>query len=321
MEKTRVAILGATSHIAKNLILSMAAEYRLSLFARSTEKVEMFLKTEGIAERIEKIRAIDVFGDEDAAYAAIINCVGLGTPDKIRTQGVDVFFITERYDNSVLDYLNRHSETVYVNFSSGAVYDPSGFDRADNGMEFRLRLDSITSADAYRVSKINSETKHRSMPKLDIIDLRLFSFFSRFIDLGSSYLVTELVRAVRDNKEFLTDRTEIIRDYVHPADLVDLVLRCIGSRCINRPFDVYSGMPAKKSELIRLFIDRFDLRVKYSDKPTGVSPTGIKTAYMSHNKDAEAILGYVPRFSSIDSILSEAEALLRGGAGRMALKR
>ena len=310
MSGQKVALLGATSHVAKNLVAGMASKHQLSLFARSTEKVAEFLSSQGINKGTTEVLVLDSFGEQATPLDAVINCVGFGTPEKVRSQGADIFAVTERYDNLILGYLARHPSTVYVNFSSGAVYGTDSQQPVDRNAEFRLRLDSITVADAYRIAKLGSEAKHRSWVGRSIIDLRLFSFFSRHIDVTSSYLVTEMVRAIQHGVEFVTNDVEIVRDYVHPDDLCDLVSRCVQSKGINRPFDVYSSRPCRKSEIIRAFQERFGLKVRMVEEPVKVSPTGVKSCYSSNNHEAEAALGYVPRHSSLDSLLDEAGALL-----------
>jgi nucleoside-diphosphate-sugar epimerase len=288
----------------------MASTHQLSLFARSTEKIAAFLGSQGFKEGVIEVRALDSFGDQVTPFDAVINCVGFGTPEKVRSQGAEIFAVTEHYDTIVLDYLARHPATVYVNFSSGAVYGTDSQQPVDKDAEFRIRLDSITVADAYRVAKLNSEAKHRSLMGHTIIDLRLFSFFSRHIDMTSSYLITEMIRAIREGVEFVTNEAEIVRDYVHPADLCDLVSRCAHAQGINRPLDVYSIRPCRKSEILRAFQQRFGLKVRMVEEAVGISPTGVKSCYSSNNHDAGATLGYVPRHSSLDVLLDEAEALL-----------
>jgi nucleoside-diphosphate-sugar epimerase len=55
-------------------------------------------------------------------YDIIINFVGIGDPEKAQKMGSDIFKITEKYDDMVLEYLKLHKETKYFFLSSGAVY-------------------------------------------------------------------------------------------------------------------------------------------------------------------------------------------------------
>ena len=51
-----------------------------------------------------------------------------------------------------------------------------------------LTVEKKNGRGEYALSKINSEIKHRKLKHLNIIDLRLFSFFSRFMNLKSKFL-------------------------------------------------------------------------------------------------------------------------------------
>lgn len=305
----KIAIVGATSHIAKNLIIEMASEHQLYLFARNTQKTNDFIIVEGIDNRVKEVLHIDTFGQTIIRYDAVINCVGFGKPNEVRSQSSIIQVVTERYDNLIIDYLSKYPKTIYINFSSGAVYGTELSNPVSSTSEFRIRLDSITDEDAYRVAKLNSETKHRSLSGFSIIDLRVFNFFSRYIDISSSFLITEIMEAIKNGEEFVTLNNDFIRDYVHPEDLINLVQLCLRKPGINRSIDVYSCHPVKKSEIIAAFRKEFGLRVRYISTPLNQSPTGMKTWYVSENHDAESIFGYFPKYSSIDALLEIARKI------------
>ena len=115
----RIAILGATGHIAKNLIIFFTKDpkYELYLFARNVNIVQEFLRIIG-CESSPVLLKYDNFLVGD--YDAVINCIGIADPNKQKIAGVDLFRLTEYYDNLILDYLGKHKQTIYLNFSSGA---------------------------------------------------------------------------------------------------------------------------------------------------------------------------------------------------------
>lgn len=304
----KIAILGATSHIAKNLICYFRRDscHELFLFARNQGAVHEFLKaTEGEVASI--VAGFDCFPGGD--YDAVINCVGIADPQKQKHAGVELFRLTEHFDNLVLDYLAGHEKTVYVNFSSGAVYGTTFDSGVESSAVASVAVNDIAPADYYRIAKLNAEAKHRAMADRSIIDLRVFSFFSRFIDLNSGFLLTEMMRCVIDRQPFHTDVVDIVRDYVAPADLFSLVKSCVASHGINQPIDVFSAGPVRKSELIDLFSRDFGLETK-TDSGVRVSTTGAKLAYYSANHAATTLLNYVPKFASRDVVHDEAGAIM-----------
>ena len=304
-----IAILGATGHIAKSLIYNFnkSDKYNLYLFARSAEKLYSFLKIINYDKKIEKT---DPDNFVDKKYDAVINCIGIGDPGKLENIGSEIFEVTEHYDNLILDYLNYNNDCIYINFSSGAVY---GRDFSIPASELKcceININQICNKDNYGIVKIYSEAKHRSYKKLNIIDLRVFSFFSRFIDLNAKYLITEIISCVKKGIEFKTGNNNVVRDFIHPNDLFNLVCLCINLKEINDVFDVYSLKPVTKFEIIDYFHREYNLKYKVECDVLGVNVTGIKDNYYSISKKANKI-GYIPKFSSLDCIINEAKEILK----------
>lgn len=302
----KIAILGATSQIAKNLICYLHSDNELFLFSRNVEIVSKFIISNKISYNSKSL-SYDIFKDYD--YDAVINCIGIADPKKQATNPYDSFLVTEYYDNLIINYLQKYTKCKYVNFSSGAVFGTDHNQGISDSSGFSIMPNYIKPNDAYRVSKLNSETKHRILSNYSIYDIRVFSFFSRYIDLGASFLITELVNSVITNRSFLTNENDIVRDFIHPLDLSNLVKLCIN--CDNNlALDAYSLSPIKKSEIINLFKTEFNLKVEYSSEQKKISPTGLKSCYYSVNNLAEKIVCYKPKYSSLDCILEEANAIL-----------
>ncbi|OMG00534.1 hypothetical protein [Paenibacillus sp. FSL R7-0337] len=86
-----IAILGATGHISKNLILGLAAaqEYELYLFSRSRERMTLFLEENQLQEGAT-LCEYDQFA-HIADYDVIINGVGIGDPRDLIQHPFQVF--------------------------------------------------------------------------------------------------------------------------------------------------------------------------------------------------------------------------------------
>jgi len=305
----KIAILGATGHIAKSLIYNFKKldNYNLYLFARSTEKLENFLKIINYDEKIEKI---DLKNFNNEKYDIIINCIGIGGPGKLENIGQEIFRITEYFDNLILNYLENKKNCKYINFSSGAVYGSDFSNPVDHLKCFKINVNNICNKDNYGIVKLYSEVKHRAYDRFNIIDLRVFNFFSRFIDQSTKYLITEIISCIKKGVEFETDENNIIRDYIHPLDLFNLVCIFIDTKGTNDAFDTYSLKPITKFEILNYFAKEYGLIYKVKSDVMQFSKAGVKRSYYSLNKKAESF-GYAPKFSSIDSIAQETKEILK----------
>ncbi len=308
-KNSRIAILGATGHIAKGLIyyFSRASYHNVHLFARSLPRLRIILEQMGGICHYQQNRYAE-FKKND--YDVVINCVGLGTPEKVKEAGGNVFKLTEHFDDLVLDYLSIHVKTLYVNFSSGAVYGSNFAVPADGKSLARWNINDLKESEYYGVAKLNSEAKHRALKNLKIVDLRVFNYFSRFIDLNTKYLLSEIVLCVKNRTVFVTDKRDITRDYIHPSDLFALVEKCMAKRNSNDSFDVYSKKPVTKFEILEYFRRNYGLKYIVNKASLPASSTGDKDNYYSNSRKAGAI-GYAPRFTSLDTVAQVAKELLK----------
>jgi nucleoside-diphosphate-sugar epimerase len=287
----KIAILGASSHIAKGLIINFmqSREDNLFLFARLPRKVKNFLKAHSLGS-YRQIYDFKRFHREK--YEVIINCVGLGTPVKVQEASGEVFKLTEEFDNLILEYLHRYPRTLYINISSGAVYS--------------VCLKDIKPEHYYGIAKLHQEAKHRALRKLNIVDLRVFSYFSRFIDLDSGYFLTDLLKSLKEKRVFVTNPCNFIRDFLSPQDLFNLICLIIRAKPFNGVIDAYSSMPISKFKLLDYFVKNYSLKYTIKRNPKLSCPTGIKSRYYPSSKKAAA-LGYQPKFSSLKTVVTESK--------------
>lgn len=311
--KKKIAILGATSHIAKGLIYGFFKKidkYEAYFFARNIDRVQEFLRSIDIEYSTDKIKGFEEFSSFE--YDVIINCVGAGTPTKVKELSGEIFELTEKFDNICIDYIKSNSEVLYINLSSGAVFGKEFDKPITEETKIILDINKLTPNDYYALAKINSEAKHRALKNYNIVDLRVFSYFSRFIDLDGKYLMTEMINSIINKNTFHTNNNNILRDYIHPEDFFNLVEKCIDSKNINEVFDVYSLEPVDKFQIIKSLSEKFNMTYTIEENTDFVNATGIKSTYFSQNKKAGEI-GYYPRYSSIECIEEEIKNLLNWG--------
>jgi nucleoside-diphosphate-sugar epimerase len=312
MKQPKVAILGSTSHIAKGLINNFlqSGRFRLHLYTRSSDEVRSFLGAIGKSPDKDCVIHEGYMNFIKSSYDVIINCVGVGTLNKLRGNYTDYFMVTEKYDNLVIECLRSNCpDALYISFSSGAVYGREFSVPVEENTTNSIRVNHIATEDYYGVARLNAEAKHRSFKNLKIVDLMIFSYFSRFIDLTDGYFITEAMGCILNKKVFVTDNVNIIRDYVHPQDLFSIIRKCMDAGKINVAFDVTSAKPVEKREILDYFSSVCGLKYEISQFLNHVSPTGSKNVYCSNYNNA-ARIGYKPAYSSMDTIKEESKYII-----------
>jgi len=300
----RIAILGATSQIAQDLILSFSKnqDYIFSLFSRNVELLEKWINSENLSDKYQ-IQEYSEFGDNQK-YDVIINFVGVGDPAKAQKMGSDIFKITEQYDDMSLDYLKKYNKTKYIFLSSGAVYGGNYQEPIDKDTVATIDINNLKPTDWYTLAKLYAEAKHGSLPNLSIVNVRVFNYFSHTQDMNARFLITDILRAIKNKEIFKTSADNIVRDFITPPDFYNLVQAIIDFKHTNIALDCYTKSPVLKFDLLSKLEDKFALKYTVDPLADIINSTGIKANYYSTNAIAGDI-GYVPKFTSLEGIVQE----------------
>lgn len=240
---------------------------------------------------------------EQGRLDAIVNFIGVGDPARAVALGAGILDLTRHYDEMVLAYLRRHPSCRYLFLSSGAAYG-SDFERpATENTQASFPINNLDQRHWYGLAKFHAECRHRATPDLAIGDIRIFSYVSRSLDVGSRFLLADIVRALSNGRTLMTSAQDLTRDYVCPQDLFSLMWLMLTGDPANGAVDVYSQAPVGKMELLAHLGQRFGLRHALVDAPAGVNATGIKPNYFSENRKA-AEFGYSPQFDSLTAVTS-----------------
>lgn len=305
---TNIAILGATSQIARDYILgAVGGGDTLFLYGRRPQEVRAWLTVAGIDSSRVMPCAYDAFGTEE--YDAVVNFVGIGDPAKARAMGAGIFEVTSHYDALACAYVQKRPQTRYVFLSSGAVYGTTFLEPATADTPSQIAINALSPQEYYSVAKLYAEARHRAMADLPIVDIRVFNYFSRTLDLDARFFVTDILRAIRDGVEFETGSAAMQRDFLIPDDFCALVKAILQSPPANAAVDAYSKAPVDKFELLEAMRVEFGLRYRVTASPPLLIATGAKPAYYSLNRKAETF-GYRPRFTSIEGVIAEGRILL-----------
>lgn len=308
-----IAILGATSNIAKDLILNIISknpEIDVSLFARNLSSINSWLDQKNITSSIKKSCIYEDFKKNDK-YDVIFNFVGIGDPAKAIEMGGSIFDITHQYDTLAIDYINHNPKTKYIFLSSGAVYGPDNFSKnVHNQSQGNFRINNFQRQDWYSIAKLHAECRHRSLKDKSIIDIRVFNYINTNLDINSRFLIADAVRAIKYNRDFLTSSNNITRDYIGPDDFYNLIKSFLLVSDFNGPVDCFTKSPVKKFTMLDMLKKEFGLDYFIDDSPVGINSTGDKANYYSKNYIAKDY-GYSPIYSSLETIKKEVTQILK----------
>ncbi len=305
----RIALLGATSQIAKDLIVSFSAEEgkHLHLFARRPDEVKKWLVYVGLSGR----HMVDPFSEfQKHDYDAIINFVGVGNPAQAVLMGNSIFDVTLSFDEMALDYLQKNMTCRYLFLSSGAAYGSNFNEPANRETHAVVAINNLAPHEWYGVAKLHAECRHRAYPELSIFDIRVFNYFSRTQDISARFLITDMLRAIKNKEVMMTSPEYIVRDFLHPSDFHSLVDALLLAPAGNAAVDCYSRAPIDKPSLLVAMKDNFGLQYEITAASARINATGNKPHYYSLNKRA-ADFGYTPMLTSLDGILCEAKVVLQ----------
>lgn len=306
----RIAILGATSQIAKDLVLLFSAEsdHDLTLFARRPEVLTQWLANVGMPRKYA-VSDLAAFG-VDRRFKAVLNFVGVGDPAQAAAMGASIFEVTLKYDVLAMDYIQLHPECRYIFLSSGAAYG-AGFEKpANEHTQTVVGINNLQPQDWYGVAKMYAECRHRALPQLPIVDIRVFNYFSHTQDLSARFLITDILRAIHEKAVFKTSPGYIVRDYLHPSDFYNLVSKILVAPAQNAAVDCYSKAPIDKPRLLTAMQEKFGLMYEITKFPNSINATGSKPCYYSLNRRA-ADFGYKPSLSSLEGLVKEIEIITR----------
>lgn len=305
----KIAILGATSQIAKDLIISFSedsAAHEVTMFSRNPEKVEEQFKV--LNKKIDYPNLAYSDFNHSHELDVILNFVGIGDPVAAKEMGAKIFEVTEHYDNLALNYLKTHPACKYIFMSSGAVYGGNFDEPVDKSTPAKININDLQPTDWYTVAKLYAETKHRAMSEYSIIDVRIFNYFSHTQDMNARFLITDIVRAIKNNEVLKTSSDNIVRDFITPPDFYRLIVSIINKPNLNLPIDCYTNAPIDKSSLLKMCQREFGLEYEIAEQ-AGVNSTGFKQNYFSLYR--KSILGFNPVYESNSGLISEMSKMLK----------
>lgn len=305
----QIALLGASSQIAKDLTRSMVkqGQAQLQLYVRDLTAAEHWLQEVGLAGQCA-LHLYEQYGQH--AHDAVINFVGVGDPQRAAQMGATIFGVTQQFDDMVLADLQRNPERRYIFLSSGAAYGSTFLEPAGPATKAAISINALQPQEYYSVAKLHAECKHRALANFSITDVRVFNYFSSTQDMAARFFITDILRAIRDGKTLHTSPDYMVRDFLHPQDFHQLVDCILKAPPQNSAIDCYTRAPVDKPTLLAAMQEHFGLQYELvGAASTIVNATGAKPHYYSLNRQA-ANFGYLPAYSSLEGIIVESTAIL-----------
>ena len=295
-------MFGANSQIASDLVylLSSNPDYYFYLFSRN--------KFSGKEKKINvEFERYENFFSHN--YDLVLNFIGAGDPLKAKSFNENFFLEVQEYDNLIIKYLNKYTDTKYVYFSSGAVYGSDFSSPVCKDTDSIVKISKNTNLNWYSLSKVFHEIQHRSHANLNIVDLRIFSYFSSTSSASAGFLMSEIMTNLKNKTVFLTDEKNIYRDYLRPKNIQMIVELILNYKLkLNCSLDLYTLQPTSKFILLNELKSQFGL--KFNIIPSGnPNNESSKLFYYSLNYTAEMI-GYKPDLNSLENILEGLEKVL-----------
>lgn len=303
----KIIIMGASSHIAKDLITSFSDEHFLELFSRDFGAMSRWMVERGYTNFFS--RSYFDFKSLPKNADAIINFVGAGDPQRIIQMGDNIFQVTETFDKMALDYIQENRDCKYIFISSGAVFGDNFSTPADANKQAVFPINNLQPQHYYGLAKAMAEVRHRMNPR-QIVDLRVYNYFSHTGNVAARFMINDVIRAIQTKMVFKADRTPIVRDYVGSLDFFQMINVLLRQDNLNTAIDIYSRQPITKDQLLAEMAKRYGLEYETVGFQAGLPATGVKENYYSVNTAAYA-LGYRPTLNSLETIYLAADKLLK----------
>lgn len=307
----KIAILGATSEIAKDLIVSFTQKlsHDLLLFSRNPEHIKQWLILIGSSIQCQAL-GYEAFS-ADRTFDVIINFVGVGNPAKAVEIGSSIFEVTQNYDLMALNYLKAHPNCKYIFLSSGAAYGNIFQQPANESSQAIFPVNQMEAKNWYGLAKLYAETRHRAHTNLNITDVRVFNYFSATQDMSARFLISDAVRAIASRQILQTSAENIVRDYLGAEDFYQLISKILLAGPTNTAVDCYSQQPIQKFQLLDLLLEQYGLKYEVSAHFGTPNAYGAMHNYYSINRIANKFYGFEPKFTSAELVLSQSAIILK----------
>jgi len=297
-----IAVLGANGQIGRVLCEAcLNVGGILYPFVRNNDTISKFTASSGV-------EAIPYEMFATGSYDVIINAAGPGDPAVHRQLDSKIIEILDRLDLLVLDYLDTHGETIYIYFSTGAIYDGDYKISADDTSTRTFSVGMVDVDGMYPLAKLVAESRHRARVGAHIADIRLFGFVSKYLPQYAGFFLSQVSNAIKSNIPLDVSGENFVRDIVGPCEVIDLIEKIVASGKCNDAYDLYSADPVTKFELLDVLSSIYGLVVRFSD-PVQDAILMHKPVLITKREQSKAV-GYMPSRTSAEVVVEEFSGII-----------
>jgi nucleoside-diphosphate-sugar epimerase len=303
-----IGILGCTGYIGRSLASALVREGHsggILAFSRDPARARVKMDEFRIPESVIPISYDSLWGE---ACDVLINATGIGSPRVLRAGPRAIYGACESIDQLLVSYLSSYPSCRVFSLSTGAVYGVQMGEPISDAMSVSYDPNRLVNANHYALAKLVSEAKHRAYPEYAITDLRVYAFFSRDVDVGEDFLLSQIAARLRDGQTLETAPGDMTRDFITAHDLLGAIRFLSERPQENAVYDIRSRAIVAKSTLLAHCEREFGLKWSISGSVQD-SPTGSKNAYYSINDSLEQI-GFISKYDSLGGIDLEMRAFL-----------
>jgi nucleoside-diphosphate-sugar epimerase len=262
----RIAIIGGSGQISKGLVSVFCRNpsYKLYIFSRNPADAKLINFYKPLLRHgIDSLNPLDQL--EKFSFDIVINSAGEGSQVEHKRLGFSLFNSSEELDTRILEYLNTHPKTIYFFMSSGAIYGNNYKWPVNTNSTHKWHINQPSKNSIYALAKFTAESRHYHSKQFCIYDIRIFGYFSRYIELSSRFFLSELADCIINNRIFFTTKIDMLRDYIDQYELSNLISTIIKNKPPSGSFDIFSKSGVSKFTLLKYFQEKYNLNIHYID--------------------------------------------------------
>ena len=233
----------------------------------------------------------------------IMNFVGLGAPARIANESNGLLALDQSVDEACMALVRLNPKATYLYLSSGASYGSDFSKPATDHSELPDDSKFELPRDMYGWVKRSTELRHRQAKHHKIINLRIFGYASRNMDVDAGFLLSDLAKSLLTQAPVQITSDKTIRDFINPEYFFKIVEFCISNELPNTSIDLVSSKPVDKTEIVDALVAEYKLNVEWV-KPSSSSNSRLKENYYSlSNRLTE--FGFSYPASALEMVLEE----------------